>query len=278
MVKKLAQDVESIAAAPILEYSPLLNDEDLLEVIASGAASGALRAISQRQAVSEPVSDAIVATLDVPAVASLLVNPNAQIREETLDEIIQNAENIEEWHQPLVVRPDLSVRAAKRIACFVASSLLHTLCSRNDLDSKVIEEIQKNVRIRIQDESSLNDAPDEQEEKARLMVQEALEKERLDDDFVTQAATSGNRYLVIEALAQLVKRRPSFVVRVLASKQGKAITALAWAGGLSMRTALSLQEFANVPPEARTMARNGVDYSLSEDEMEWHLNYFSKSA
>jgi uncharacterized protein (DUF2336 family) len=33
---RLAQDVETVVAAPILEYSPLLSDADLIEIIACG--------------------------------------------------------------------------------------------------------------------------------------------------------------------------------------------------------------------------------------------------
>ena len=39
---QLARDIEAEVAAPILEFSPLLNDADLREIIASGVASAAL--------------------------------------------------------------------------------------------------------------------------------------------------------------------------------------------------------------------------------------------
>ena len=41
----LARDVESIVATPILEYSPLLSDADLIEIIASGPVQEVLVAI-----------------------------------------------------------------------------------------------------------------------------------------------------------------------------------------------------------------------------------------
>lgn len=47
VVMTLARDVEEIVAAPILEYSPLLSDDDLLEIIASGIAAGALSGIAR---------------------------------------------------------------------------------------------------------------------------------------------------------------------------------------------------------------------------------------
>src|SRR5262249_50852478 len=134
VVAKLAHDAESIVSVPILEYSPLLSDNDLLEIIATARAQGALAAIARRRGLSESVSDAIVASLDIPAVAALLANPNARVREDTLEKIIDHAESIESWHGPLVMRTDLSLRAVRRIAGFVGSSLLEQLCQHNGLD------------------------------------------------------------------------------------------------------------------------------------------------
>src|SRR5260221_555852 len=75
-------------AAPIAEYSPLLSDDDLLEIIKGGVV---IDAVARRAAVSERVADAVVASSNLPAVAALLANTNAQLREETLDAIIDQA-------------------------------------------------------------------------------------------------------------------------------------------------------------------------------------------
>jgi len=45
IIDQLAKDVELIVAAPILEYSPLLSDDDLMEIIQTGSTSGAISAI-----------------------------------------------------------------------------------------------------------------------------------------------------------------------------------------------------------------------------------------
>src|SRR3954465_11961 len=57
---RLAMDVESVVAAPILEYSPLLSDAALTEIIASGQVQEVLTAIAKRKPVNEPVSDMLV--------------------------------------------------------------------------------------------------------------------------------------------------------------------------------------------------------------------------
>jgi len=276
LIKNLAKDIEQIVAAPVLEYSPLLSDEDLLEIMAGGIANGALSAIAKRSSVSEEVSDQIVASLDIPAVAALLVNPNAHIREQTLDGIVEHAEDIEDWHQPLVLRPDLSLRATKRIAGFVASSLLHTLSERNNLDPKMVDDLQKNVHGRIQQESSLLQEDKEEEERATGRVDAAHQAGTLNNTFVMQAVKAADQPLVIAALCKLTNKDSRFVVRVLSSQQGKGITSLVWLAGLSMRTALAVQKMFNVPPDSMTMARDGVDYPMEGAEMTWHLRYFAQ--
>ncbi|MBT6430459.1 MAG: DUF2336 domain-containing protein, partial [Rhodospirillaceae bacterium] len=146
IVLQLARDLETIVAAPILQFSPLLNDEDLLAIIAAGRESGALSAIAKRRALSGDVGEAVAQTLDPKAVGSLLANDSAQLREDTLDWIIDNAAPMEPWHKPLVKWPSLSDSAIRRIAGFVATSLVETLCNRNDIDASTAVELAKAVQ------------------------------------------------------------------------------------------------------------------------------------
>ena len=73
----LAHDLTAVVAAPILQYSPLLSDADLIEIIACAQVREVLTAIAGRKPVSEDVSDKLVQSLDVSAVAALLVNRDA---------------------------------------------------------------------------------------------------------------------------------------------------------------------------------------------------------
>jgi len=69
----------------VLEFLPVLTDDDLLDTISSDLLKGALSSIFRRAHVSEIVVDAVVDKDDTDAISELLANPNAQIREETLD-------------------------------------------------------------------------------------------------------------------------------------------------------------------------------------------------
>lgn len=253
---KLARDVETEVAAPILEFSPLLNDADLREIIASGVASAALSAIARRHEISADLSDAIVATIDVPAIATLLANRSAQVREETLDRIIETAKGVEALHRPLVFRPELSARAIRRIAEFVSVALLERLSERHGLDDQVRSELRAQAKRRLADE-----APEQPV--AGL------------GDEVAAALDRGDRSFVMNYLAQKSGLPVAGVERVFTLRSPRGIVALAWAAGLSMRLALRLQsEIAGIGPREMVYARNGTDYPFPPDELTQQLDFF----
>lgn len=275
LVTKLARDIEDIVCGPILEYSPLLNDDDLREIVAAGISSKALEAIASRQIVSEEVSADIAATLEVPAIAALLTNENAQIREDTLDQIISQAETIEDLHKPLALRPQLSVRAMKRISGFVASALVFAMVEKSELSEEHAEELLDKVRERLEAERVGDD-------EAEAFAKKALEMHdlgRLDDKFVLEQINLNKREFLTHCLAVMADLPADIVRQVIHSKSGRAVTALCWQAGLTMRTAYEVQtRFALVPTAQLLMPKHGSKYPIKDTELEWHLSYFIDQA
>jgi uncharacterized protein (DUF2336 family) len=267
IVMGLAQDAEIAVAAPVLEYSPLLSDDDLLEIIATSEVEGVLAAIANRSPLSDGVSEAVVATLDIPAVTALLANQDARIRAETLDRIVEHAKNVEEWHKPLVFRPELSIRAIKRIAGFAASSLLEVLSEKHNLDDETRRLINAKVRERLQrDDRSRDDG--EARERMWEVVSSAAQTGALDDEFMLDAIRSDDRLRVSLSLVALGRVPEAAVERILKSGSAQLITSLAWHCGLQMRTAFELQKaIAKLAPGELVPARNGVDFPLSPEQM-----------
>ena len=270
VIRALAEDVEAIVSAPILEYSPLLSDIDLLEIIHKGAVSERLAAIARRLGVTAPVSDAIVQTLDTPAVATLLGNNSAQIREETLDAIVDHAPHVELWHEPLVQRAELSVRAMRRIAGFVAASLIQKLADRHDLDESTQRDLRDAVQRRLNQSTQDVGAPNAIDRAKSLHA-----AGRLDDQSLVEALDKGERDFAFHALSLASGLTPQIVGRVIQSRSAKAVTALVWRCGFSMRTAMRVQlKLALIPPQHMLNARNGVDYPLTQADLEQQLSIF----
>jgi uncharacterized protein (DUF2336 family) len=272
IIDAFARDAEEAVSAPILEYSPLLSDSDLLEIIATARAQSALSAVARRRGLSETVSDAIVASLDIPSVAALLANPDARVREGTMEKIIDHAQSISEWHGPLVMRTDLSVRALRRIAGFVATSLLEELAARHGIDDETHGYLKRSLRHRLEREE---EASPRQEDKLRAEVLGAFEQGLLDEHYVESAIEANDRERVMECLAVLVRVPRATIEKIFVSRSSKAITALIWKAGLSMRIGFKVQTLLlKLHADELLPARAGVGFPLSEKEMRWHLSYF----
>jgi uncharacterized protein (DUF2336 family) len=271
IVMRLARDLNSVVAAPILQYSPLLSDTDLMEIIACGQVQDVLSAIASRKPVSEPVSERLVQSLDIPAVAALLVNPDAKIRKETLDKIVDQAEEISAWHVPLALRADLSARAIRRIGALVGASILERLAARNDLSEATRIHLNRELRARLAEP-----APEAGAVSPADAVAAAKKEGRLDGLFLEQAAQAGQREVVVLALAQLANITEQTVKKILAAGGAKPIVALVWHTHLSMRVAFKIQTFIMKLPSRDVLpARGGIGFPLSKEEMRWHLNFFN---
>ena len=278
VIQRLARDAEDVVACPVLEFSPLLSDEDLLEIIAASGISSRLCAISRRSSLGEAISDAIVQRDDRKAVAELLANKSAQIREETLDRLIDGSVQETAWQPSLVERPALHSGAVKKLAGFVAETLLKKLQSRSDLDDETAQVVAEAVRKRIDEGSDAKEskgkaapAADPAAEVARLK-----KKGKLNSEAVGEAVLAGQRDFVRHALAALAGVGVDYVDRVLQGHSAKGITALAWKAGCTMRVALQLQtNMGGIPPNKALHARDGSDFPLSVEEMEWQLDFFA---
>ena len=268
VVLTLARDVETIVAVPVLEYSPLLSDTDLIEIIACGQVREVLNAVARRRPLSENVSDVLVQSMDVSTVATLLVNRDARIRKATLEQVVQDAEEIESWHLPLALRADLSARAIRRIAGFVGAAIIERLAARHDLSDSTRQHLNRQLRIKLAEKADTGTA-------AAEMVAKAKAEGRLNADFVEDAALTGQRECVALALAELAHVPLANVRRILASGRAGPLVALSWHAGLSMRIAFRLQTVVmKLPAKALMPARGGVNYPMTAEEMSWQLSCF----
>jgi hypothetical protein len=188
-----------------------------------------------------------------------------------------------------------SVNAAKRIAGFVAHSLLDKLMARKDLPSEAVAEIKAAVEKRI-DLPTRPKAPAPLEEEAEeeederpaktkkgkdagptpaeieARVIKLLKEGRLDNDMVQDAIENGDRMFVMQAIVQAGKSPLSVVQKAIESRNGRLITALVWRAKFSMRTAVMVQrDIAKVPPKMMLNARGGTDYPMTKEELQEQL-------
>lgn len=218
-----------------------------------------------------------MAQLEVPVIAALLANPSAKIREETLDRIIDQAERAEQLHEPLAMRLNLSLRAIRRIAGFVAFSLVERLARRHNLPQDVEKELKAVVRGRIDEtrEFSAVSGGRPGKERGRPFAESLFQKSQLNDETIGDAVDARDHEFVITALSLLSGYSVQTVTSMLSSRNGKIVTSLCWRAGVGMRLAYKIQTaIAYVTGKDLVNARNGFDYPFSPAEMEWQLSFY----
>lgn len=297
LVKKLAQDAELAVAAPVLQFSPLLTEEDLIEIVKGRFAEGATAIVARREGVTERLSDAIVASDDTDAVATLLANSSAQIREETLDLVLEKAPSRPSWHGPLVDRPKLPNRMALKIAAFVAEAFAQRLAARPDLDPATREAVTAEVRKRIAEAADSGEEgggassarkrpvadPDwakggEGEAPGETVgdkVKRLRREKKLDDAAITAAAQGGEKLFVKLALAELAAIRADAVDKILTARSAKGVIALCWKAKLKLATAVAIQQRTlSLPPKSVLNQPKWDGWPLTEEELKWQLEFF----
>jgi len=296
LVNRLARDSELAVSCPILEHSPVLSEKNLLDIISSGISSGALGAISSRAAVTLSVSDAIVDTNDVPAITTLLCNESAQIREDTLDLLVERAQEVNEWQGPLVHRPVLHNGAAQRLAEFVAENLLNSLKQRKDLSAKTLSKVRKEVNRRI--EASHQSSPASSEglregennaalkdeyawlfqQPPHVIAQNLHRMNRLNTQVIANALNEDDHDFVVAALAENATVNISVAQRMIAMRSARGMAALCWKAGMDAVWAVRIQaKIAHIPADD-ILRDNNQEYALTDEEMQWQIDFFTNMA
>lgn len=247
----LARDVDALVSVPIVEFSPLLDDDDLIALIAEPPTASVLAAMARRKSLSPNVVDQLVSTEEPKILIPLLHNTSTQIRESALERIVDFAHEIEDLQAPLVARPELTERLVLKLSRFVASSLIFELSTRVGLSDEARRALE--ARLDATSEPALSDMPSEDE------VLDAVKRRE-----------DGEVYAALSRRAGVCEET---VRRVFSIGMAKAIVALAWKSELSMAAAVELQSFPGRILRARRVipARDG-SYPMGEEELEWHLS------
>lgn len=281
LIRKLAWDEELEVAAPVLEFSPLLGDADLLEIISHSDIPGVMEAISRRREVSGDVTDAIIRNIthskiskeDARIISALLANKGAKFREDTLEIIVDEAPRYEIWHSALIDRPELTTRTINKIARFVSKALIMEMEGRGMITSELGHNLTQAIASR------LHNPHIDREKEADRQVIDLFTQGTLDGHYVMAALDNGEREFVISALSLLADIPKSVTKKLVESDDPKAVTALSWKAGIPMREAIQLQlKLAKIHYTRILYAREGMDYPLDEPTMQKLLRRYMRSA
>jgi len=127
-------------ALPVIRYSSVLTDDDLIAVIEAGIATK-LSAVAARDEVAVRVSDALIASRNESAIKVLLGNDGARISATGYGRVIADLGAVHDVQKLLVARPMLPLSVTEKLIAVIAEDLYEELIRRQELPPEIAAEL-----------------------------------------------------------------------------------------------------------------------------------------
>jgi uncharacterized protein (DUF2336 family) len=262
LVVQLAND-EIAVARPLLVDSPLLNDEDLIEIARHRSREHKL-AIALRSGISAPVSDALIAGGDGGVIRTLLENESAAISQLAFEYLVEQARRTDEFHEPLIDHRSLPTELASRVYWWVSADLRDRIAGKFDIDPLALDEtLQLAVRDMIAEADELGSG---RAGKASELVEHLWRSNALDSKLLIQVLREGEIPL-FEAMYAKMTDLPIETIQILLYEPGGEQLAVA-----SKAAAISKPDFASIFLLSR-QGRPG-DQTVDPEELSRVLAYY----
>jgi len=193
----LANDVDTVAL-PVLRFSDVLTDADLVEIVRSQGQEK-LKAIAGRSAVSETVSEALVETHDEETVAALVANEGAEISETAFQKVVDEFGDKENIQVAMVHRPSLPVTVSERLVTMVSEHLKEELATRHELDADLATDLILQSRER----ATISLSSESSEAELQRLIDQLYDNGRLTPSIVLRALCVGDMNFYEFAMAKL---------------------------------------------------------------------------
>jgi uncharacterized protein (DUF2336 family) len=211
---RLANDIEAIAL-PVLTYSPVLTDQDLVQIIQRGS-SAKQEAIAGRPNVSEKVSETLIAEASEKAVSTLMKNPTARISDDGFTKAIDRFGENETVKESMVKRARLPVTVAERLVTMVSEQLKDYLVGHHELPPSLAADL----ILESQERSIVNLSGGSSEQELEKLVAQMHANKRLMPSIVLRALCMGD-IAFFEAAIAILANVPLVNARILIHDAGQ---------------------------------------------------------
>ena len=129
-----------MVAAPVLRFSPVLGDLDLIYIIKSKGPDY-WRVIAARKQLSDKVMDVLADTKDIDTAIALVENTDIALTDHTLTALSDIAQGTERVAGPLLRRDELTDDLAKSLYQFVSQELKNYITENYDVHEAVLDTV-----------------------------------------------------------------------------------------------------------------------------------------
>jgi uncharacterized protein (DUF2336 family) len=220
IVQALSQD-HPLIALPILEYSPLLLDADLVDLVATGPCELQC-AVARRIGLPASISAAIAEVGTAPAVLELIRNPYASILPFSWDRIVERHGHIAEIREAILVLEGLPA-ATRLVLMQKLSTMLATyVVQKNWLPADRAERIASDVL----DRTTIQVAAESRGDDTKGLVRHLRATGQLTSTLLLRSLLSGNLELFEFALVELTGLSSQRVAAIIHDAGGSSLHAL----------------------------------------------------
>ncbi len=282
VVVKLANDVIEVAR-PLLEFSNVLSDDDLIDIISNQTEDHRV-AIAGRSMLTERVGDALVDHGKTASVVRLVRNPKAEFDRATLEKLVKRATEDAEIASDLRGRSDIDWKSLRGEIDQVAGKVLQTLGNLDrQVDPVAAGKINTVVYNRIRNRAGFN----AQEWKvAYNQVKGLADRKQLDDRALARFARFGYGHHAAAAMAVMLRVAPEIVVKWLAGQDYVAVIVALRASGMApdlFAAIVASLPWRDLPSDAdKKMVLSRFDALDRDDAMHifelWRAHSFRKRA
>ena len=197
VVDALATDQPDVAV-PILSRSPLLIEDDLVDLIASGHPQTQI-AIAGRALLPRPLAAALAEVGCAEACLTLLENIDADIAPFSIDRIVERFGHLAPIRENLTARDDLPMPTRQALLSKLSQTLAGFVASRHWLGSEHAEYAAKEAC----EKATVALAAETPYEEVGALMQHLRQSGQLTAGMILRALLSGNVVLFEEAVAEL---------------------------------------------------------------------------
>ena len=230
IVQALSLDQPSVAL-PILEYSPLLLDADLVDLVATGN-SETQCAIARRMNLPASVCAAVAEVGSPAAALELIENPQAVLAPFSWDRIVERHGHLAAIRESMLALDDLPPATRLALIAKLSGTLAQFVVARRWLSSDRAERIVGEAC----DRSAINLATRARGDEMGQLVGHLRETRQLTAGLILRALLSGNLELFDRALVELSGLPSNRVAALLYDRGGASLDALLTRAGLPSST------------------------------------------
>jgi len=248
VVNKLANDLIEVAA-PLLEFSNVLNDDDLIEIVERQSEAHRV-AIAGRARVAERVGEAIAEHGGAPSMVRLVNNLAAELGSDTLRRLVERASTDSELASNLRNRSDVDWGSLQAQINEAGQKVLYQLEPMQPVDPVTAGKVSAVVYNRMRNIAGFS-AHDWKV--AYNQIKALADRQQLDERALLRFARFGYGHHAAAALSVMLRVQPEVFVKWLASQDYVAITVALRALGIApdlFEALVSVMPWRDLPTDA----------------------------